>query len=233
MEHFFEDHYHDAFGCMVEAMGEDFNVKAAPTVSFVPFAHKSLCHMHLVVFMYVLFLFPPPHQTFKEHCWQTQEETYLSEIKEVSGPHQLESECLWKWTNHLTSCDCWASFFFISTNSLVSSANSPIMWDVCSAHTATSFQTWCTASPPTCWLPSSTRSCRSRETAGCSSKVPQVALWPSCPSATLVLGAAASSTQEAKARTVSVSFCLLSFSYHTWSLGGLIQYFGHRTSFPS
>lgn len=104
------------------------------------------------------------------------------------------------------------SFFFkIWARPLASSANRPIMSNMCSVRTATCSQTWCTASLPTCWLPSSMRSCRSRETAVCSSKVPPAALWPSYLSATLALGAAASSTQETRARTVSVSFASCEF----------------------
>lgn len=57
MENFFEDHCHDAFGSMVEAFGDDFDVIAAPTVSFVPFSHKASCHGNFLLITFVLFLF--------------------------------------------------------------------------------------------------------------------------------------------------------------------------------
>lgn len=94
----------------------------------------------------------------------------------------------------------------ISPPSLVVSGIGPSILLTCCARTALTCQTWCTASLPSCWPPSCTRSWRSRGSARCSSKVPQAALWPSCPSATLVLRAAASSTRETKAWTASVSF---------------------------
>lgn len=59
MESFFEDHRQDAFGCMVEVMGEDFDVTETPTVSLVHFPNKFCCHVRLVVFMSVLFLISP------------------------------------------------------------------------------------------------------------------------------------------------------------------------------
>lgn len=62
MGNFFEDHCHDAFGCMVEAIGEDFDVTDAPTVSFAQFPHTSLSHLLDGIYVSIVFVFLP--QTF-------------------------------------------------------------------------------------------------------------------------------------------------------------------------
>lgn len=55
MENFFEDHCQDAFGCLAEALGEDFNVEAAATTvsSGETLSPKALLCVHLLVLAFV------------------------------------------------------------------------------------------------------------------------------------------------------------------------------------